>query len=263
MENLLRHLQCSPADIGKYVLLPGDPGRVSYMAGFLENARFVHVSREFTIWTGSLCGESVSVISTGMGGPSTAICVEELKQCGVHTLIRVGGCGGIDESLVPGTLIIPTGAIRKEGTSHEYVPIEYPSVPNFEVVTALKTAAEKLGFTHALGVVECKDNFYGQHAPETMPAYHELLAKWEAWKMAGALASEMESAALFIVAGIRRMRAGTVLMLCGNKERAKALGTTETCYDYTTAIQTAVEALRILIESDRASQTDEACAAAE
>lgn len=254
MENLLRHLQCSSADIGKYVLLPGDPGRVSYMAGFLENARYIHTNREYTIWTGLLCGESVSVISTGMGGPSTAICVEELKQCGVHTMIRVGGCGGIDENLVPGTLIIPTGAIRKEGTGREYVPIEYPAVPDFEVVSALNMAAKRLGFAHALGVVECKDSFYGQHAPETMPVYHELLAKWEAWKMAGALASEMESATLFLVAGVRRMRAGTVLMLCGNKERAKALGTMETCYDYTTAIQTAVEALCILIKSDQTSQ---------
>ena len=106
---LMHHLKVKKGDIGKYVILPGDPGRVEKIARYLDNP---------------LEGELVTVMSTGMGGPSTAIAVEELKKCGAEVLIRVGTCGGIDPSVVPGTLIISTGAIRKEGTTREYVPIE-------------------------------------------------------------------------------------------------------------------------------------------
>src|SRR5690554_1670564 len=131
---LMHHIKCKVGDIGKYVFLPGDPGRVSKIAAYLDDAKHVQTFREYETWTGYLDGEKVSVISTGIGGPSASIAVEEAKMIGADTFMRIGTCGGIDPSLEPGTLIIPTGAIRKDGTGKEYVPIEFPAVPNFELV---------------------------------------------------------------------------------------------------------------------------------
>ncbi|MBR1822307.1 MAG: uridine phosphorylase [Clostridia bacterium] len=252
-KELMHHIRCGVGDIGRYVILPGDPGRVEKIAAHLDGARHVNTYREYTTWTGTLEGEPVTVMSTGMGGPSTAIGIEELKKCGADTLIRVGTCGGIDPSIVPGTLIIPTGAIRKEGTTREYVPIEYPAVPNFDVVLALRQAAANLGLPSVVGVSESKDSYYGQHSPDSMPVGDMLLAKWKAWQMAGAVASEMECAALFVVAGVRRMRAGAVLHLCRNIEREKSEGIFETDWETENAIRAAVEAIRILIHQDRAA----------
>ena len=250
-KELMHHIKCGVGDIGRYVILPGDPGRVEKIARHLDDAHHVNTYREYTTWTGYLDGEMVTVMSTGMGGPSTAIGIEELKKCGADTLIRVGTCGGIDPTVVPGTLIIPNGAIRKEGTTREYVPIEYPAVPNFDVMLALRQAAINLGLPSVIGVSESKDSYYGQHSPESMPVGDELLSKWKAWQMAGAVASEMECAALFVVAGVRRMRAGAVLHLCRNVEREKAEGIFETDWETENAIRTAVEAIRILIKQDR------------
>ena len=252
-KELMHHIKCAKGDVGRYVILPGDPGRVEKIAAYLEDARHVTTYREYCTWTGALLGEKVSVCSTGIGGPSAAIAMEELIKCGADTFIRVGTCGGIDPTLVPGDLIIPTGAIRKEGTSREYVPIEFPAVANHQVVCALDAAAAKLQLPHHLGVAECKDSYYGQHDPESMPAGYELAQKWNAWKMAGALGSEMESATLFVVASVRRVRMGTVLLLCRNREREADTGLTGAVWDTAPAIQTAVEALRMLIAQDKAA----------
>ena len=253
LENeLMHHIKCKIGDVGRYVLLPGDPGRVSKIASYLDNAIHIQTNREYEIWTGYLDNEKVSVMSTGMGGPSAAIGLEELKMIGADTFIRIGTCGGIDPELKPGTLIIPTGAIRKDGTGREYAPIEFPAVPNFDLVCALKNAAKKLKKESALGVVECKDSYYGQHAPERMPVKHELLQKWEAWKMAGAIGSEMESSTLFIVASVLRVRCATILLLCRNREREDKYATgliRET--DTSDAIETAIEALRTIIAKDK------------
>lgn len=252
-KELMHHIKCGVGDVGRYVILPGDPGRVEKIAAYLDDAKHVTTYREYNTWTGYLDGEKVSVCSTGIGGPSASIAMEELVKCGADTFIRVGTCGGIDASLIPGDLIIPTGAIRKEGTGREYAPIEYPSVANYELLTALDQAATNLNKTHHMGVVECKDSYYGQHDPDSMPTGDELKAKWKAWKMAGALGSEMESATLFIVASVRRVRAATVLLLCRNREREALLNQTvpETQWDTAGAIETAVEALRITIRKDR------------
>ncbi len=250
---IMHHIKCKVGDVGRYVLLPGDPGRVPKIAAYLDDACHVQTNREYEIWTGSLEGEKVSVISTGMGGPSAAIGMEELKMIGADTFIRIGTCGGIDPRLEPGSLIIPTGAIRKDGTGREYAPVEFPAVPDFDLACALKAAAGKLGYAHAMGVVECKDSYYGQHAPERMPVHHELLQKWEAWKMAGALGSEMESSTLFVVASVLRVRCATVLLLCRNREREDSLDTgLIRVTDTAPAIETAIEALRSVIRADRA-----------
>ena len=251
---LMHHIHMKEGDIGKYVILPGDPGRVEKIAQFLDDPVYVTTNREYTVWNGKVEGETVTVMSTGMGGPSTAIGVEELKKIGAEVLIRIGTCGGIDPEIAPGTLIIPTGAIRKEGTTREYVPIEYPAVPDFHLVCELEAAAQRLGYPTALGVTESKDSYYGQHSPNSMPVRDELNMKWQAWKEAGAVASEMEGAALFIVSSVRRMRSAAIFLLCRNIERENKYGLYDTEWDTAHAIETAVEAIRSLIKKDKAAK---------
>jgi uridine phosphorylase len=245
------HLGIRPGDVGRYVILPGDPKRSAKIAAHFENPTLVADSREFVTYTGYLDGEKVSVTSTGIGGASTSIAVEELVRCGADTFIRVGTCGGMDINVKGGDLVVATGAIRMEGTSKEYAPIEYPAVPDLAVTNALVEAAGKLKYTYHTGVVQCKDAFYGQHEPETKPVGYELMNKWEAWLRMGCKASEMESAALFIVAGYLRARAGSDFLVVGNQERDKAGLENPIVHDTEAAIKTAVEAIRILIRKDR------------
>ena len=213
------HVGLGPGDVGRYVLLPGDPKRCAKIAKYFDNPRLVADSREFVTYTGTLNGVPVSVTSTGIGGPSASIALEELTNCGADTFIRVGTCGGMQEDVCGGDVVIATGAIRMEGTSREYAPIEYPAVPDFGVTNALVDAARDVGVTYHTGVVECKDSFYGQHQPEKHPVSYELLNKWEAWLRMGCIASEMESAALFIAGAYRRVRVGSLFLVVANQER--------------------------------------------
>ena len=183
------HIHCQEGDVGRYCILPGDPGRCKAIAELFDDAKFVASNREYTIYTGTLLGEKVSVCSTGIGGPSASIAMEELHNIGADTFLRVGTCGGIDLSVQSGDVVIATGAIRFEHTSREYAPIEYPAVANFEITTALVAAAKASGYRYHTGVVHCKDAFYGQHSPARMPVSYELLNKWEAWKRLGVKAS--------------------------------------------------------------------------
>ena len=203
------HIRCAEGDVGRYVLLPGDPGRCEAIAAHFDNPQFVSQNREYTVYTGTLLGEKVSVCSTGIGGPSAAIAMEELHAIGADTFVRVGTCGGIDLDVRSGDVVIANGAIRYEHTSLEYAPIEYPAVPDFGVTCALKQAADNLGYRSHVGVVQCKDSFYGQHSPQKSPVYYDLLQKWESWKRLGVKASEMESAALFVVANALGVRCGS------------------------------------------------------
>ncbi len=245
------HLQIRPGDVGRYVILPGDPKRCAKIAKHFDQAELVADSREYVTYTGYLDGEKVSVTSTGIGGPSASIALEELVLCGADTFIRVGTCGGIELDVKGGDIVIATGAVRMEGTSREYAPIEYPAVADFDVVSALVQASKKLEQTYHVGVVQCKDAFYGQHEPERMPVSYELLNKWEAWKRMGCKASEMESAALFIAASHLRVRCGSNFLVVGNQER-NALGMENPIiHDTEAAIQVAVEAIRILIKAEK------------
>ena len=244
------HLQLRPGDVGRYVLLPGDPGRCEQIASYLDDARLVACNREYKTYTGTLLGQKVSVTSTGIGGPSTAIAVEELVKVGADTFIRVGTCGGMNEQVMPGSVVIATGAIRAEGTSREYLPIEFPAVADHQVVCALEQAAAKLGKDYHIGVVQCKDSFYGQHEPESQPVSEDLLRRWSAWIRGGCLVSEMESSTLFILGSVRRVRTGTVLLVCANKERIKLGYTDPEFHDTAPAIETAAEAVRLLIRAD-------------
>lgn len=245
------HLSCTPEDIGRYVLLPGAPERADVIASYLDDARLIGRNREFTIWTGKLSGEKVTVTSTGIGGPSAAIAMEELVMCGADTFIRVGTCGGMQPDILPGQLIIPTGAVRMEGTSHEYMPSAYPAVPDFGLTSEIVNAAESLSYPFRAGVVHCKDSFYGQHDPAHKPVANRLINDWNAWKAAGVLASEMESAALFVVAATLHVRCATVLNMIWNQENKEGYGTDSAPkLDMDAAIKTAVEALRRIIAKD-------------
>ena len=241
------HIQCGHGDAGGYCILPGDPGRCQAIAQYFEHPVHIRTNREYVTYTGTLLGERVSVVSTGIGGPSAAIAMEELCNLGVHTFVRVGTCGGIKTEVQSGDVVVATGAVRMEGTSREYAPIEYPAVPDFQVTCALVRAAEELGYPTHTGVVQCKDSFYGQHSPHRMPVHFDLEQKWEAWKRLGVLASEMESAALFTVAAARGVRCGSVFHVIWNQEREKAGLDQKESHDTTAAIRVGVEALKLLI----------------
>ena len=245
------HIQVGKGDVGRYVILPGDPKRCAKIARFFDDAVQIADNREYVTFTGTLDGVKVSVTSTGIGGPSTAIAVEELVRAGADTFIRVGTCGGMQTEVQSGDVVIANGSIRAEGTSREYAPIEYPAVANHDVVNALVQGARSIGCRYHVGVSQSKDSFYGQHSPETMPVSYELLCKWEAWKRMGCLVSEMESAALFIVSNALRVRAGSCFLTVANQER-EALGLPNpVVHDTENAIRTAVEAIRLLIRQDR------------
>lgn len=243
------HIAARQGQIGGYCLLPGDPGRCEKIAAFLENPYHLCANREYNIFCGTLAGELVTVCSTGIGGPSTAIAVEELAACGAHTFIRIGTCGGIALPVKAGDVVIASGAVRQDGTSREYAPAEYPAVPNTDVLLALRDSARELGYPYHAGVVQSKDSFYGQHSPHRMPTSGELLAKWEAWKRLGVLASEMEASTLFTVAASLGLRSGAVFLTVWNQERHEAgLDTDEAeAHDTERAIQVAIDAIRRLI----------------
>ena len=252
----LYHINLNEADIegAKYAILPGDPGRVPKIAAFLENAHEVSFNREYRSFVGELNGEKVVVMSHGIGGASTAIAIEELRMLGVETFIRVGTSGGMQMQVAAGDIVIINGAIRAEGTSKEYLPIEFPAVADLDVTVALRDAAEKLGARYHVGVGQCKDSFYGQHDPERMPVSYELQNKWQAWIRGGCLVSEMESSTLFTVCSTLRARAGAVMLCVWNQERKAAGLPDEKEHDTEGPIKVAVEAIRLLIERDKAKK---------
>lgn len=245
------HIHCVEGDVGRYVFLPGDPGRCETIAKWFDHPVHVTQNREYNIYTGELLGEKVSVCSTGIGGPSASIAMEELANIGADTFIRVGTCGGIALDVIPGDVVVATGAIRFEHTSLEYAPLEFPAVADFEIASALKAASEELGFRTHTGVVQCKDSFYGQHSPEKSPVYYDLLQKWESWKRLGVKASEMESAALFVVAAARGVRCGSCFHVVWNQEREKAGLAMPMTEDTSGAIRVGIEAMKRMILSDR------------
>ena len=249
------HIQCGPGDVGRYCILPGDPGRCERIAACFDSPAKVGSNREFTTYTGTLLGEKVSVCSTGIGGPSAVIAMEELHSLGADTFVRVGTCGGIALKVRAGDVVVATGAVRYEGTSREYAPIEFPAVADFGVQCALVEAAKALGKPWHAGVVQCKDSFYGQHSPERMPVAQELLCKWEAWKRLGVLASEMESAALFTCAAALGVRCGSCFHVIWNQEREAAGLDQMESHDEAAAVEVGVEALKRLILADQTNSS--------
>lgn len=245
------HTLLKQGDVGRYCILPGDPGRCEKIAAYFDHPALVVQNREYTTYTGTLLGQKVSVTSTGIGGPSASIAMEELKEVGADTFLRVGTCGGIAPNVVADDVVIATGAVRMEGTSREYAPIEYPAVADFDVTSSLVEAAKTLEKRFHTGVVQCKDSFYGQHSPQRSPVCRQLLEKWEAWKKLGVLASEMESAALFVVAASLGVRCGTVLHVIWNQELEKAGEPQMERHDTTAAVEIVIEAIKQMIRRDR------------
>ena len=245
------HIHCVQGDVGRYCILPGDPGRCEAIAAHFDNPVHIGMNREYNIYTGTLLGEKVSVCSTGIGGPSASIAMEELAAIGVDTFIRVGTCGGIALDVQAGDVVVATGAVRYEHTSREYAPIEFPAVADFDVTQALRQAGKALGYNIHTGVVQNKDSFYGQHSPEKSPVYYELLQKWESWKRLGVKASEMESAALFVVASALGVRCGSCFHVVWNQEREKLGMGQPMTEDTSAAIKVGIEAMKLLIRQDK------------
>lgn len=263
-ENERFHLKIKNGDVGRYVILPGDPGRVPKIAALLDNAQQIAQNREYNIYTGTLCGEKVSVCSTGIGGPSAAIAVEELIDSGADTFIRVGTSGGIELSVVGGDLIIAEAAIRAEGTSYEYLPQGYPSIADFDVTTALVNAAKELstnedGNRYHVGVVHSKDSFYGEVNPDGSAVSDNIKSRWDSYVKCGCLTSEMECAAIYAVGLVRsefpakKIRCGGVLTALWNAERSKRNMPDNITDDSTRGIKCAVRAIELLIEQDKAN----------
>lgn len=255
MENKekMYHIGLTKEDIkgAKYAILPGDPGRVEQIAKYLDNYHKITTNREYTSYLGDLANQKVLVISTGMGGPSTAICVEELALLGITHLIRVGTCGGMQLNVEAGDIVIAQAAIRQEGTSKEYLPVEFPAVADFSLTLALKEAASELNYPYHIGIVQCKDSFYGQHSPERMPVSYELESKWQAWIKGGALCSEMETASLYTVSSTLRLHAAAVLLTVWNQERENKGLDNKTSFDTNKEITVAIRALKKIIENER------------
>ncbi|MDR2531377.1 MAG: nucleoside phosphorylase [Oscillospiraceae bacterium] len=250
------HIRTNHEQIGKYVILPGDPGRVPLIAAKLDGAEQVACNREYNVFTGYLGGEKVSVCSTGIGGPSAAIAVEELIKCGAHTFVRVGTSGGMDLKVTGGDLVVAQAAIRGDGTSREYLTPDYPAVADFTVTKALAEEAAALsedtdGRRFHVGVVQSKDSFYGEVEPETMPVGDFLEKRWESYIKSGCLTSEMEAATIFAVALTRRVRAGGVMLAIWNVERSKAGLPDIVTKDTERAIMCAVGAVKRLIAADK------------
>ena len=234
------HIHLSPGDVGEYVLLPGDPGRAEVIARHFDQAQHIATNREYVTYTGYLDGVKVSVTSTGIGCPSSAIALEELVRVGGKTFIRVGTSGAIQPGTKSGELAIVSGAIRDEGTSSHYMPIEFPAVADLEVVQALRQAAVSKSLPFRVGISQSKDSFYGEVEPEHSGVTSRLLERWRAWQVGGAICSEMEASSLFVIASMLRVRAGGVMVMHGEGE----LGSLEPL------IETAVLAIRNLIKGD-------------
>jgi uridine phosphorylase len=245
--DLQYHIHLKQGDVGRYVLLPGDPGRVPKIAAFFDEAREVAFNREFRTFTGTVDGIKVSCTSTGIGCPSTAIAVEELIKCGADTFIRIGTAGSLQKEVGLGDLCITTASVREEGTSRQYVPLSYPAVANLDVTCALREGCRKLGLRHHVGINHCKDAFFIEGDGE-LPLEDENRSKWKAWYRSNVLSTSMESAALFVVSSIKRVRAGEVVAIIGLTYDDKPIVAKVGIED---AIKAAVEAIRILDAVDR------------
>ena len=245
------HVGLGPGDVGEYVLVPGDPFRTPLIAKHLDGAKEIAFSREYRTFTGKVDGVPVSAMSTGMGGPSVAIGVEELHELGVHTLLRVGTCGALQPEVKMGDLVIAIGAVRSEGTPDGYVPKEYPAVASLQVVNALVDAAAAAGVPYHVGLMRSVDALYSDLVPDQMPR-PDLRAELEMWTRAGVLGNDMETSTLYVVSRLRDMRAGTVCLVVDEVGAGEIHHLDPSYMDR--MLKVAVDAIRRLIEHDRAPE---------
>ena len=247
MSEVEYHVQLKKGDVGRYVLLPGDPGRVPYIASFFDKSEKVAQNREYTTYTGEVDGIKISATSTGIGCPSAAICIEELANIGADTFIRIGTAGSLQEWVELGDVVISTAAVREEGTTVQYVPLSYPAVADLDVTLALREAARKLGVRAHAGISHCKDAFYTENAKHLpLAEYNE--ARWNAWYRSNVLSTSMENAALFVVGSIRKVRVGEALAIIGLTYKDTPIVSHKVGVD--DAIKIAIEAVKILHKMD-------------
>jgi uridine phosphorylase len=247
------HVGLAEGEVGSYVLIPGDPFRTMLIAEHLEGAQEKAWSREFRTFTGHVGETLVSTCSSGIGGPSMAIAVEELGELGVHTFLRVGTCGGAQPGIKTGDLVIATGAVRSEGTPDGYLPREYPAIASHEVVSACVEAARAAHVPHHLGVIRSVDALYSDLLPDRMPRPAELRAELEMWSRAGVVANDMESSTLMVVSALRKWRSG-VILLCVDELGAGEIQHVDPAYMHR-MLEVAVDAIRRLIAQDDAAQS--------
>jgi len=195
------HILCSESDVSSYVLMAGDPQRVLRVAQHLDQWEEIAYNREFRSGKGFYKGVPVTVISTGIGGPSMVIALEELISCGAEYFIRIGSCGASQRDIAIGDLVIATGTVREDGASQMYIGKEYPAVADFSLLTALVNSCHKLQYKYHIGITRSHDSFYIDDEAELMIKANKN----------GVLASDMETATLFTVASLRGVRAASIL----------------------------------------------------
>ena len=249
MQNLEKqyHIHCVEGDVGRYVILPGDPGRCPSIAALFDDAHLVARNREYTTYTGTLLGEKVSVCSTGIGGPSTSIAVEELAQLGVRTFLRIGTTGAIQPHINVGDVLVTTASVRLDGASLHFAPMEFPAVADFACTTALVEAAKSIGATTHIGVTASSDTFYpGQERYDTFSGrvVSRFKGSMEEWQAMGVMNYEMESATLLTMCASQGLRAGMVAGVIVNR-------TQQEIPNAETMKQTESHAVKIVVEAAR------------
>ena len=230
------------------MLIVGDPGRADKIGNMLQ-LQPVAKNREYTTYSGKLekTDIPISVASLGIGCPSTAIGLEEYAKCGTDTFIRVGTSGSLQEYIGIGSIVNGTSAIRDEGTSRQYIPLEYPAAAHVDAVMAIRNAAMELGVdNYHEGIIHSKDAFYIEE-PALVPDVR-IKDRWETWKRGRALATEMESSLIYTLGSIRGWRTGTVLSVIGATWDDKPV--IDPKIGVKTAIEVAVQAVRNLYDLD-------------
>ena len=206
------HIQLLPGDVGETVFIPGDVSRAKIIADHFDNPKLIAHSRQYITYTGTYKGVKVSVTSTGIGCPALAIAVEELIKVGAKNFIRIGTCGSLQKDVHVGDVVIATAAVRGDGTSREYFPLEYPAVGDFFVLEALVKAANERKANPHVGIIRAHDSFYA----ESKLAAIDYLEKDKPWIDSHVLSVENESSTLFTLSTVRKCRAGTILVPVGH-----------------------------------------------
>lgn len=201
MGNLQPHIRCTEEEGVRYAILPGDPKRVDRIGTFLSDVKEITFNREYKSIVGTYKGIKVMAISTGMGGPSVAIGVEELANIGVEAMIRIGSCGALKEGIKLGDLVIVNGAVRDDGASKSYVESEFPAIPDTELLCDVIQAAKEQGYPYHVGIGRSHDCLYGKPKKD-LNVY---------WGERGVLGSDMETATLFVVGGLRGVKTASIL----------------------------------------------------
>ncbi|QQK07254.1 nucleoside phosphorylase [Miniphocaeibacter halophilus] len=250
----MMHIGIKKGEVGKYVFLPGSPERTEKIAKYFDNAKEIAFNREYRTFIGTLDGELVAVTSTGIGGPSAAIAIEELSAIGVDTMIRIGTCASMSPKVKKGDIVVPSGAVKMEGTSSHYLPVEFPAVPNFEILKILTNSLDSQKIKYHTDVSITKDSFYSQTNPERSPVSNTLIRKWDEYIRGGATTTSMECSILFAVGAALGIRTASMLVSATNAKsfEGQEPGDSYDLEDY--VIRAGIEGMRQIIKSDKNSK---------